>query len=97
MSDKGLAHAIYQSKISGVEIVILSIVEHIESKESSTVTATVKREGEFDKTRGADLEIIVEVEIKQIIEDKNKTVQRSWSYKSVLYFAICCKELMHIP
>jgi hypothetical protein len=64
MSDKGLAHAIYQSKISGAEIVILSIVEHIESKESSTVTATVKREGEFDKTRGADLEIIVEVEIR---------------------------------
>jgi hypothetical protein len=72
ISDKALAHAIYQSKISGAEIVILNVVEHIESKESSTMTATVKGEGggEFDRTRRADLEITVEGEVKRMIEDK---------------------------
>jgi Universal stress protein family len=67
MSDKALGHAIYLSKLSGAEIVILNVVEHIESKESSTVTATVKGEGgkEFDKTGRADLEITVEGEVKK--------------------------------
>lgn len=71
MSDRALAQAIYQSKMSGAEIVILNVVEHIESKESSTVTATVKGERrEFDKSRGTDLEITVEGEVKRMIEDK---------------------------
>jgi nucleotide-binding universal stress UspA family protein len=72
MSDKALGHAIYLSKLSGAEIVILNVVEHIESKESSTVTATVKGEGgkEFDKTGRADLEITVEGEVKKMIEEK---------------------------
>jgi hypothetical protein len=69
ISDKALAHAIYQSKISDAEIVILNVVEHVESKESSTMTATMKGEGEeFDKTRRADLEITVEGEVKQMIK-----------------------------
>lgn len=71
MSDRALAHAIYQSKMSGAEIVILNVVEHFESKESSTVTATVKGERrELDKSRGTDLEITVEGEVKRMIEDK---------------------------
>ena len=72
MSDRALAQAIYQSKMSGAEIVILNVVEHIESsKESSTVTATVKGERrELDKSRGTDLEITVEGEVKRMIEDK---------------------------
>lgn len=71
MSDRALAQAIYQSKMSGAEIVILNVVEHIESKESSTVTATVKGERrELDKSRGTDLEITVEGDVKKMIEDK---------------------------
>jgi nucleotide-binding universal stress UspA family protein len=72
ISDKALAHAIYQSKISGAEIVILNVVEYIESKESSTMTATMKGEGgkKFDKTRRADLDITVEGEVKQMTEEK---------------------------
>ena len=78
ISDKALAHAIYQSKISGAEIVILNVVEHVESKESSTMTATVKGEGEeFNKTSRADLEITVEGEVKQMIEEKIRLCYKS--------------------
>lgn len=85
MSDKALAHAIYQSKISDAEIVILNVVEHVESKESSTMTATMKGEGEFDKTRRADLEITVEGEVKQMIEDKIRFCKEAGVTSQVSY------------
>jgi nucleotide-binding universal stress UspA family protein len=88
ISDKALAHAIYQSKISGAEIVILNIVEHIESKESSTVTATVKGKGEggeFDRTRRADLEITVEGEVKRMIQDKIRLCKEAGVTSQISY------------
>ncbi len=86
ISDKALAHAIYQSKISGAEIVILNVVEHIESKESSTVTATVKGEGkESDKTGRGDLEITMEGEVKQLIEDKIRLCKEAGVTTQVSY------------
>ena len=86
MSDKALAQAIYQSKISGAEIVILNVVEHIESKESSTVTATVKGGGrELDKTKSGDLEITVEGEVKQMIEDKIRLCREAGVTSQVSY------------
>jgi nucleotide-binding universal stress UspA family protein len=87
ISDKALAHAIYQSKISNAEIVILNVVEHIESKESSTVTATVKGEGgkEFDKTGRADLEITVEGEVKKMIEEKIRLCKEAGVTSQVSY------------
>ena len=89
ISDKALAHTIYQSKISGAEIVILNVVEHIESKESSTMTATVKGEGEgggeFDRTRRADLEITVEGEVKQMIEDKIRLCKEAGVTSQISY------------
>lgn len=83
MSDRALAQAIYQSKMSGAEIVILNVVEHIESKESSTVTATVK--GELDKSRGRDLEITVEGEVKRMIEDKIRLCREAGVTSQVSY------------
>jgi nucleotide-binding universal stress UspA family protein len=87
MSDKALGHAIYLSKLSGAEIVILNVVEHIESKESSTVTATVKGEGEkeFDKTGRADLEITVEGEVKKMIEEKIRLCKEAGVTTQVSY------------
>lgn len=86
MSDRALAQAIYQSKMSGAEIVILNVVEHIESKESSTVTATVKGERrELDKSRGADLQITVEGEVKRMIEDKIKLCKEAGVTGQVSY------------
>jgi nucleotide-binding universal stress UspA family protein len=86
MSDKALAQAIYQSKMSGAEIVILNVVEHIESRESSTVTATVKGEGrELDKTNSGDLEITVEGEVKRMIEDKIRLCREAGVTSQVSY------------
>jgi nucleotide-binding universal stress UspA family protein len=86
MSDRALAQAIYQSKMSGAEIVILNVVEHIESKESSTVTATVKGERrELDKSRGTDLEITVEGEVKRMIEDKIRLCREAGVTSQVSY------------
>jgi nucleotide-binding universal stress UspA family protein len=88
ISDKALAHAIYQSKISGAEIVILNVVEHIESKESSTVTATAKGEEEgveFDRTKRADLEITVEGEAKRMIEDKIRLCKEAGVTSQISY------------
>jgi nucleotide-binding universal stress UspA family protein len=86
ISDKALAHAIYQSKISGAEIVILNVVEHIESKESSTVTATVKGEGKgSDKTGRGDLEITMEGEVKQLIEEKIRLCKEAGVTSQVSY------------
>src|SRR5215211_7632820 len=86
ISDKALAHAIYQSKISNAEIVILNVVEHFESKESSTVTATVKGEGrESDKTGRGDLEITMEGGVKQLIEEKIRLCKEAGVTSQVSY------------
>ncbi len=42
MSDKALSHAAYLSKTSGAEIVILHVVEHMDTIDSSSVLATSK-------------------------------------------------------
>jgi nucleotide-binding universal stress UspA family protein len=82
ISDKALAHAIYQSKISGAEIVILNVVEHVEP----LATATMKGEGEeFDKTRRADLEITVGGEVKQMIEEKIRLCKEAGVTSQVSY------------
>jgi len=86
ISDKALAHAIYQSKISNAEIVILNVVEHFESKESSTVTATVKGEGrESDKTGRGNLEITMEGGVKQLIEEKIRLCKEAGVTSQVSY------------
>ena len=86
ISDKALAHAIYQSKISNAEIVILNVVEHIESKEPSTVTATVKGEGrESDKTERGNLEITMEGGVKQLIEEKIRSCKEAGVTSQVSY------------
>jgi nucleotide-binding universal stress UspA family protein len=86
ISDKALAHAIYQSKISNAEIVILNVVEHIESKESSTVTATVKGEGrESDKIGRGDLEITMEGGVKQLIEEKIRLCKEAGVTSQISY------------
>ena len=86
ISDKALAHAIYQSKISNAEIVILNVVEHFESKESSTVTATVRGEGrESDKTGRGNLEITMEGGVKQLIEEKIRLCKEAGVTSQVSY------------
>jgi nucleotide-binding universal stress UspA family protein len=56
MADKALNHAIYLSKISGAEIVIIHVVEHIHNTDSSAVVVTSKeRGGEKDSQKALKL------------------------------------------
>ena len=69
MSDKALNHAIYLSKLSGAEILILNVLEHIGNKESSSLMATSRGEG-IEKAKNEDLEIAVSGRVKEMIQDK---------------------------
>src|SRR6188472_1564223 len=46
LSDKALGHACYLSKLSCAEIIILNVIEHVKSIDSSALTATSKEEGQ---------------------------------------------------
>src|SRR5690349_23904540 len=70
MADKALNHAIYLSKISHAEIVIIHVVEHMHNVDSSAVLATSKEGGEekdIEKAKKEGFEITVEGEVKQMI------------------------------
>jgi nucleotide-binding universal stress UspA family protein len=85
ISDKALNHAIYLSKVSDAEIIILNVLDHIGSKDSSAVLATMKRgEGERDKAN-SDLEITMEGGVKQMIEEKMKLCKEAGVKSKVSY------------
>jgi nucleotide-binding universal stress UspA family protein len=84
MADKALNHAIYLSKISGAEIVIIHVVEHMHSMDSSAVVVTSKeRGGEKDSQKG--FEITVEGEVKRMIEQKIRLCQQAGVKSKVSY------------
>jgi nucleotide-binding universal stress UspA family protein len=89
MSDKALNHAIYLSKISGAEIVILHIVEHMHNVDSSAVLATSKEEREegkdIGKAKKEGFEITVEGEVKHMIEEKRRLCQQAGVKSQVSY------------
>lgn len=85
ISDKALNHAIYLSKVSDAEIIILNVLDRIGSKDSSAVLATMKRgEGERDKAN-RDLEITMEGGVKQMIEEKMKLCKEAGVKSKVSY------------
>ena len=85
MSDKALSHAIYLSKISDAEIIILNVLHRIESTGSSAVLATMKGgQRELDKTN-KDLEITMEGGVKQMIEEKMKLCKEAGVKSQVSY------------
>jgi nucleotide-binding universal stress UspA family protein len=84
MADKALNHAIYLSKISGAEIVIIHVVEHMHNMDSSAVVVTSKeRGGEKDSPKG--FEITVEGEVKRMIEQKIRLCQQAGVESQVSY------------
>jgi nucleotide-binding universal stress UspA family protein len=90
MSDKALNHAIYLSKISGAEIVIIYVVEHIHNVNSSAVLATSKeggREGEeeVEKSKKEDFEITIEGEVKEMIEDRMRFCKQAGVKSQISY------------
>lgn len=85
MSDKALSHAAYLSKTSGAEIVILHVVEHMDTIDSSSVLATSKAgEGGKDIEK-QDFEIWVEGEAKQMIEEKMRFCKQAGVKSQVSY------------
>ena len=85
ISDKALSHAIYLSKVSDAEIIILNVLDRIGSKDSSAVLATMKRgEGEHNKAN-KDLEITMEGGVKQMIEEKMKLCKEAGVKSKVSY------------
>jgi nucleotide-binding universal stress UspA family protein len=90
MSDKALSHAIYLSKISGAEIVIIYVVEHIHNVDSSAVLATSKEEGEredeqLEKSKKENFEITVEGEVKEMIEARMRLCKQAGVKSQVSY------------
>jgi nucleotide-binding universal stress UspA family protein len=87
MSDKALNHAIYLSKISGAEIVIIHVVEHMHNVDSSAVLATSKEEDDKDigKREKESFEITVEGEVKHMIEEKIRLCQQAGVKSQVSY------------
>jgi nucleotide-binding universal stress UspA family protein len=86
MSDKALNHAIYLSKLSSAEILILNVLEHIVNKESSSLMAT-SRGDDIEKAKKEDLEIAVSGRVKQMIQEKLKLC-RDAGVKSEVYYKI---------
>jgi nucleotide-binding universal stress UspA family protein len=85
ISDKALNHAIYLSKVSDAEILILNVLDRIGGKDSSAVLATMRRgEGEPDKAN-RDLEITMEGGVKQMIEEKMKLCKEAGVKSKVSY------------
>lgn len=90
MADKALNHAIYLSKISEAEIVIIHVVEHIHDVDSSAFTATTSKGGgtggkDIEKTKKEGFEITAEGEVKQMIEEKLRLCQQAGVESQVSY------------
>jgi nucleotide-binding universal stress UspA family protein len=84
MSDKALNHAIYLSKLSSAEILILNVLEHIGNKESSSLMATSRGNG-IEKAKKEDLEIAVSGRVKQMIQEKLKLCRDAGVKSEVSY------------
>ena len=88
-SDKALSHAVYLSNMSGAEIVILHILEHIHKMDSSALLATskggAKGKEDIEKSNKQDYEVRVEGEVKQMIEDKMKFCKQAGVKSQVSY------------
>ena len=88
-SDKALSHAVYLSNMSGAEIVILHILEHIHKMDSSALLATskggAKGKEDIEKSNKQDYEVRVEGEVKQMIEDKMKFCKQAGVKSQISY------------
>ena len=85
MSDKALNHAIYLSKkLSSDEIVILNVLQHLQSNTSSALLVT--SEG-VEKAKKEELEVSLEGSLKQKIEEKMRLCKEA-GVKSQVSFKV---------
>jgi nucleotide-binding universal stress UspA family protein len=86
ISDRALSHAIYLSKISDADIIILNVLDSIDGTDSSAVLATLRggEVGELDKAN-RDVEITMEGRVKRMIEEKMKLCKEAGVKSQVSY------------
>jgi nucleotide-binding universal stress UspA family protein len=82
LSDKALGHACYLSKLSGAEIIILTVIEHVKNTDSSALTATFK-EGP-DKSN-EKLGITLEGGLKEMVDEKIRLCKQSGVKSQISY------------
>jgi nucleotide-binding universal stress UspA family protein len=80
-ADIALKHAIYLSNISGAEIIILNVLENLDSVDSSAVLATSGKDIEAK----SDYEITLEGKVKNMIEEKIKLCKQAGLKGQVSY------------
>jgi nucleotide-binding universal stress UspA family protein len=79
-SDKALGHAIYLSKLSGAEIIILNVIEHVNETDSSALIATTSGQQE-----GSKLEVTIYGTVKQMVEEKIRLCKQAGVKSQISY------------
>jgi len=84
-SDKALGHAIYLSKLSGAEIIILNVIEHVKETDSSALIATSKGLPESSGNTNAKLEVTIYGGVKRMVEEKIRLCKQAGVKSQVSY------------
>jgi nucleotide-binding universal stress UspA family protein len=89
MSDRALEHAIYLSKLSGSEIIILNVLEHLDNISPSALLAFMKRKGGGEtlgqEQQEQELRITMEGGVRQMIEEKLRLCREAGIKSQVSY------------
>ena len=84
-SDKALAHAIYISKLSGAEIVILNVIEHVKDTDSSALIATSSGSQDGSNLSEEKLQVTIYGKVKQMVEEKIKLCKQAGVKSQISY------------
>ena len=91
MSDKALRYAIYLSKISNSDILILNVIENYEDlKDVLPTTIKAEQEGKLERSnknnlQGVDLKVSVEGALRKVIEEKIHLCQEAGLDNQITY------------
>ena len=85
MSDKALGHAIYLSKLSGAEIIILNVIEHVKDTDSSALIATSKAQPESPDGTNGKLEVTIYGGVKRMVEEKIRLCKQAGVKSQISY------------
>ena len=84
-SDVALRHAIYLSKLSGAEIIILNVIEHVKDTDSSALIATSSAEQDDSDRPNDKLKVTMYGGVKQMIEEKIRLCKQAGVKSQISY------------
>jgi nucleotide-binding universal stress UspA family protein len=84
-SDVALRHAIYLSKLSGAEIIILNVIEHLKDTNSSALIATSYAEQDDSDRPNDKLKVTMYGGIKRMIEEKIRLCKQAGVKSQISY------------